>query len=151
MMAPKILVLNGPNLNMLGARQPDIYGRDTLADIEGRLRTSAEANGLELDFRQSNPEGELVTWIQEARTAAAGIIINPAAYTHTSVAIMDALLACDIPVIELHLSNPHRREAFRHRSYASLAATGVIAGFGAHGYELAFDAMARLVRGNEAR
>jgi 3-dehydroquinate dehydratase-2 len=145
----KIMVLNGPNLNLLGTRQPEIYGHDTLADIEARLETRAEAQGLELDFRQSNHEGELVTWIQEARTTCAGIIINPAAYTHTSVAILDALLTCEMPIVELHLSNPHRREAFRHRSYASRVATGIVAGFGAHGYELALEAIARMV-GNAA-
>ena len=144
-MAHKIMVLNGPNLNLLGTRQPEIYGHDTLADIEDRLRARAEVLGLELDLRQSNHEGELVTWIQEARTTCAGIIINPAAYTHTSVAILDALLMCEMPVIELHLSNPYRRDEFRHPSYVSLAATGVIAGLGPHGYEIAFDAMARLV------
>ena len=140
-MTRTIMVLNGPNLNMLGTRQPEIYGRDTLADIEARLAAKAEAAGFAVSLRQSNHEGELVTWIQEARTACVGIVINPAAYTHTSVAIMDALLACDLPVIELHLSNPHSREAFRHRSYVSLVATGIIAGFGARGYELALDAM----------
>lgn len=142
----KIMVLNGPNLNLLGVRQPHIYGRDTLADIEQRLRARAGSHGLAIDIRQSNHEGELVTWIQEARTTCAGIIINPAAYTHTSVAILDALLACEFPVLELHLSNPHKREEFRHRSFVTLAATGVIAGFGAHGYELALDAMAKLVK-----
>ena len=142
---PKIMVLNGPNLNMLGTRQPEIYGRDTLADIEKRLQARAEPMGLSVDLRQSNHEGELVTWIQEARTTCAGIVINPAAYTHTSVAILDALLMFDGPVIELHLTNPHKRDRFRHRSYVSLVATGVIAGLGAHGYEVALDAMARLV------
>lgn len=130
----KIMVLNGPNLNMLGTRQPEIYGHDTLADIEQRMQERAKAHGLKVDFRQSNHEGELVTWIQEARTTCVGIIINPAAYTHTSVAILDALLNCDFPIIELHLSNPHKREAFRHRSFTSLVATGTIAGLGAHGY-----------------
>lgn len=144
-MAQKIMVLNGPNLNLLGTRQPEVYGCDTLADIEARLHERAEGYGLEIELRQSNHEGELVTWIQEARTTCAGIIINPAAYTHTSVAILDALLACEMPVIELHLSNPHRRDAFRHRSYVSKVATGVIAGFGGHGYELALQAMAKLV------
>jgi 3-dehydroquinate dehydratase-2 len=146
----KIMVLNGPNLNMLGTRQPEIYGRDTLADIEARLKERARAHKLDIDMRQSNHEGELVSWIQEARTTCAGIVINPAAYTHTSVAILDALLMCDIPVIELHLSNPHRREEFRHRSFTSLAARGVIAGFGAHGYELALEAVAKLA-GDAAR
>lgn len=145
-MKSRIMVLNGPNLNMLGTRQPEIYGRDTLADIEGRLRKLARAHGLDLVFHQSNHEGELVGWLQEARTSCAGIVINPAAYTHTSVAILDALLACDIPVIELHLSNPHKREALRHRSLVSPAAKGIICGFGAHGYELALEAMARLVK-----
>jgi len=144
-MNPKIMVLNGPNLNLLGVRQPHIYGRDTLADIEKRLRARAASHELAIDMRQSNHEGELVTWIQEARTTCAGIIINPAAYTHTSVAILDALLACELPVIELHLSNPHQREEFRHRSFVTLAAQGVIAGFGAFGYELALDAMTRLI------
>ena len=150
-MAPKIMVLNGPNLNLLGTRQPEIYGRDTLADIEARLRERARAHGLEVELRQSNFEGELVTWIQEARTTCAGIIINPAAYTHTSVAILDALLTCEMPIIELHLSNPHRRDAFRHRSYVSLAATGVVAGLGAHGYELAFEAMAKMIKDRAAK
>lgn len=150
-MAQKIMVLNGPNLNLLGTRQPEIYGYDTLADIEARLRARAEADRLELDVRQSNHEGELVTWIQEARTTCAGIIINPAAYTHTSVAILDALLMCEMPIIELHLSNPHRRDQFRHHSYVSLVATGIVAGLGAHGYEIAFKAMARLVAERAAR
>ena len=149
-MNPKIMVLNGPNLNLLGVRQPHIYGHDTLADIEKRLQARAKAHGLAIDMRQSNHEGELVTWIQEARTTCAGIIINPAAYTHTSVAILDALLSCEFPVIELHLSNPHKREEFRHRSFVTLAAKGVIAGFGAHGYELALDAMAQLIEGQRA-
>jgi 3-dehydroquinate dehydratase-2 len=144
-MNPKIMILNGPNLNLLGVRQPHIYGHDTLVDIEKRLKARARSHDLGIDMRQSNHEGELVTWIQEARTSCAGIIINPAAYTHTSVAILDALLACELPVIELHLSNPHKREEFRHRSFVTLAARGVIAGFGAHGYELALDAMAKLV------
>ncbi len=144
-MTKKILVLNGPNLNMLGTRQPEIYGSDTLADIEASLAEPAKAHGLEIDFRQTNHEGELVTWIQQAGKASAGVIVNPGAYTHTSVAIMDALLACELPVIELHLSNPHRRESFRHKSYVSPVATGVICGFGAHGYVLALEAMARLV------
>jgi 3-dehydroquinate dehydratase II len=141
----KIMVLNGPNLNMLGTRQPEIYGHDTLAEIEARLQTPARVHGLELDFRQSNHEGELVTWIQEARTTCAGIIINPAAYTYTSIAILDALLTCDMPIIELHLSNTHKREEFRHHSYMSRVATGIVAGFGAYGYEIALDGMAKMV------
>lgn len=149
-MNPKIMILNGPNLNLLGVRQPQIYGHDTLDDIEKRLHALARSHDLAIDMRQSNHEGELVTWIQEARTTSAGIIINPAAYTHTSVAILDALLACELPVIELHLSNPHKREEFRHRSFVTLAAKGVIAGFGAQGYELALDAMAQLIGGRQA-
>jgi 3-dehydroquinate dehydratase-2 len=145
-MKKKIVVLNGPNLNLLGVRQPHIYGHDTLADIEARLRARAATHGLDLDFRQSNSEGELVTWIQEVRESCAGIIINPAAYTHTSVAILDALLTCEAPIIELHLSNPHTREEFRHRSFVSAAAKGVICGFGAYGYELAFEGLAKLVK-----
>ncbi len=146
-MKRKILVLNGPNLNMLGTRQPEIYGHDTLADIEGRLRKQGKARGLDVDCRQSNHEGELVTWIQEARTTCAGIIINAGAYTHTSVAIRDALAACDLPIIELHLSNIHKREEFRHHSYMTAVVTGTILGFGAYGYELALEAMVRLVDG----
>ena len=147
-MTKKIMVLNGPNLNMLGTRQPEIYGSDTLADIERRLDAIAETKGLELDFRKSNHEGEIVTWIQEARTTCAGIIINPGAYTHTSVAIRDALAACDdVAIIEVHLSNIHRRESFRHHSHVSPVATGVMLGFGAYGYELAFQAISRLVEG----
>ncbi len=147
-MTKKIMVLNGPNLNMLGTRQPEIYGSDTLADIERRLAKIAESKDLELDFRQSNHEGEMVTWIQEARTTCAGIIINPGAYTHTSVAIRDALAACDdVAIIEVHLSNIHRRESFRHHSHVSPVATGVMLGFGAHGYELAFQAISKLVEG----
>ncbi|MCC7046192.1 MAG: type II 3-dehydroquinate dehydratase [Alphaproteobacteria bacterium] len=145
-MPAKILFLNGSNLNMLGVREPHIYGHDTLADIDKRLQARAKALGLEVEMRQSNHEGDLVTMIQEARTTCAGIVINPAAYTHTSVAILDALLMCDFPVIELHLSNPHRRDAFRHHSFVSQAAKGIICGFGAHGYELALEAMGKLVK-----
>ena len=144
-MTAKIMVLNGPNLNLLGTRQPEIYGTETLANIEAKTQARAAALGVEADFRQSNSEGELVTWIQEGRTDCAAIVINAAGYTHTSVAIMDALQACDIPVIELHLSNIHRREEFRHHSYISRAATGMICGFGSHGYELAVEAAAKLV------
>lgn len=144
-MTAKIMVLNGPNLNLLGTRQPDIYGTTTLAVIEAKTRARAEALGVDVDFRQTNGEGELVTWIQEAGTDCAAVVINAAAYTHTSVAIMDALLACDIPVVELHLSNIHRREEWRNHSYVSKAATGVICGFGANGYELAIEAAVRLI------
>ena len=144
-MSRTVLVLNGPNLNLLGQREPDIYGRGSLDDIRVATEARARALGLTADFRQSNDEGELVSAIQGARTSAVGIIINAAAYTHTSVAILDALLASDLPVIEVHLSNIFRREEFRHHSYVSRAATGVICGFGAHGYELAMDAMAKLL------
>ena len=140
--APTVLVLNGPNLNMLGTREPEIYGTTTLVDIEKAMKDHAKALHLAVDFRQSNSEGELVTWIQEGRLTAAAIIINAAAYTHTSVAILDALQAFKGPIIEVHLSNIFRREAFRHHSYVSGAATGVICGLGAHGYLLALDAVA---------
>jgi len=140
-----IYILNGPNLNILGTREPEIYGHETLIDIEGRARSRAASHGLELVFRQSNHEGELVTWIQEARTEAAALILNPAAYTHTSVAIHDALKMLDIPVIELHLSNIHRREDWRHQSYVSLVATAIMAGFGAKGYGLAVDAAVEMI------
>ena len=142
---PTVLVLNGPNLNMLGTREPEIYGRETLADIAAACRGQAEALALAVDFRQSNEEAELVTWIQEARGTAAGLIINAGAYTHTSIAILDALRMCEVPVIEVHLSNPFRREPFRHTSYISQAARGVICGFGGHGYVLAIDAMAHIL------
>ena len=140
-----IYVLNGPNLNLLGAREPEIYGRDTLADIEQRCVTAA-AGEAQIVFRQTNHEGVLVDWIQEARESAQALIINPAAYSHTSVALHDALKTLTIPVIELHLSNPAAREAFRHHSYVSSAAAGVIAGFGAAGYELAVQAALTKVR-----
>ena len=143
---PSILIVNGPNLNMLGQREPEIYGRDTLADIQAACVKHGEAAGLTIDFRQSNDEGELVTWCQQARQSHAGIIVNAGAYTHTSVALLDALLATGIPIVEVHLSNTFRREPFRHHSYVSRAATGVICGFGLHGYLLALDAMARLIR-----
>lgn len=143
----RTLVLNGPNLNMLGEREPEIYGRTTLAEIEAECRKAAARLGLELDFRQSNSEAELVGWIQEARTSAAGIVINAAALTHTSVAILDALKLVTGPVIELHISNPLNRETFRHHSYVTPAATGLICGFGPHGYVLALEAMAHLLAG----
>ncbi len=143
--AQKVLLLNGPNINLLGTREPQVYGSATLADIEARCRERAKALGLALDFRQSNSEGELVGWIQDARRGCAGIVLNPGAYTHTSVAILDALLAVGLPVIEVHLSNTHKREAFRQQSYVSRAAEGVICGFGGHGYLLALEAMAALL------
>ena len=144
-MKPKIVVLNGPNLNLLGQRQPEIYGRDTLADVEANVRGLADEFGLDVDFRQSNHEGLLIDWIHEARTTAAGLIINPGAFTHTSVAILDALKTCEFPILEVHISNVHQRESFRHHSYVSLVATGVMAGFGVHGYELALRHLARLI------
>lgn len=145
----QVLVLNGPNLNMLGSREPEIYGRQTLSEIEAACRERAAELGFSLDFRQSNDEGEIVGWIQQAGGAALGIVINPAAYTHTSIAIMDALLQCACPIIEVHLSNIFQRESFRHHSYVSPAARGMICGFGSHGYLLALEAMARLVREGE--
>lgn len=140
-----ILILNGPNLNMLGVREPAIYGTDTLADIEAACSERAAELELDIDFRQSNHEGQLVDWIQEARTGADGIVINPAGLTHTSVPVHDALKLCDVPVIEVHLSNIHRREEWRHHSYISLAANGIIMGLGPQGYLLALDAMARIL------
>lgn len=137
-----IYILNGPNLNMLGLRQPQIYGRQSLTDIEESCRSYADSLGMQIDFRQSNFEGKLVTWIQEARAEADGVIINAAAYTHTSVAIQDALMLLDVPVIEVHLSNIHQREPFRHYSYVAAAAQGMICGFGARGYLMALDALA---------
>ena len=144
-MAPKILVLNGPNLNLLGTREPDVYGHETMAEIEAACAKRASALGLTVEFRQSNSEGELVDWIQEARNGYAGLIVNAGAYTHTSVALLDALLACDVPVIEVHLSNILQREDFRHHSYVSKAARGLICGFGGFGYEMALEAAARLL------
>lgn len=142
---PSILVLNGPNLNMLGVRDPAIYGSDCLEDIEQACADRAAQLGLTVDFRQSNLEGELVTWIQAARASHDGIIINGAAYTHTSIALHDALSLTELPIIEVHLSNIYRRETFRHHSYISPVAKGVICGLGAHGYVLALDALARLI------
>ena len=142
---PSVLVLNGPNLNMLGVREPSIYGTETLDDIEALCLERAEALNIAIDFRQSNLEGELVSWIQQARGEHDGIILNAGAYTHTSIAIMDALSVAELPVVEVHLSNVFRREVFRHHSYVSPVAKGVICGFGAHGYLLALDALARLI------
>jgi 3-dehydroquinate dehydratase-2 len=149
-MTKPIFVLNGPNLNLLGAREPDVYGTTTLADIEAATRARAGQAGLGIEFRQSNREGELVDWLQEARAKAAGVILNAGAYTHTSVAIHDALKALDLPVIEVHVSNPYRREPFRHVSYVSPAVTGVICGLGAQGYSLAVDALAALISAKAA-
>jgi 3-dehydroquinate dehydratase-2 len=144
-MAPVAYVLNGPNLNLLGKREPDIYGRETLADVEAACRRAGSELGLDVVFRQSNREYELIDWIHEAREAAAGIVINPAAFTHTSVAMLDALSACACPILEVHISNIHRREAFRHHSYVSRVASGVIAGFGTQGYVLALHRLATLL------
>lgn len=144
-MAKTLYVLNGPNLNLLGQRQPEVYGTATLADVERRTRERAAAFGFEVEFRQSNHEGELIDWVQEARGKAQGLIVNAAGYTHTSVALLDALQAFEAPVIEVHLSNIFRRDAFRHHSYISLGANGVICGLGAKGYELAVEAMAELI------
>ena len=142
---PTVFILNGPNLNLLGLREPAIYGYDTLADVEQRCLARATALDLTVDFRQTNHEGQLVDWIHEAREAADGIILNAGALTHTSVAILDALNAADLPIIEVHLSNIFRREPFRHVSYVSLAARGVICGLGPQGYELALEALASLI------
>ena len=146
-----VLILNGPNLNMLGVREPSIYGRDSLDEVARDCAAKAGKLGLELDFRQSNLEGELVTWIQQARGTAAGIIINPGAYGHTSIALLDALLIAELPVIEVHLSNIFRREEFRHHTYVSQAASGVICGLGAQGYLLALDALATLLNNKKDR
>jgi 3-dehydroquinate dehydratase-2 len=143
-MSEPVLILNGPNLNLLGTREPAIYGAETLADVERLCHDAGTGLGLAVDFRQSNHEGELVTWIQEARGTAFGIAINPGAYSHTSVAILDALSAFEGPVIEVHISNIHRREAFRHHSYVSLRADGIIVGCGVQGYVLALHRLAKL-------
>lgn len=143
--AAKVLILNGPNLNLLGTREPNVYGTTTLADIEAACGTRAQKLGLSVDCRQTNSEGELVDWVQEAGRDGCGIIINPGAYTHTSVALMDALRAAGVPTVEIHLSNIHRREPFRRRSYVSKVADGVICGFGARGYLLALDAISELM------
>ncbi|NJS40463.1 MAG: type II 3-dehydroquinate dehydratase [Rhodobacteraceae bacterium] len=144
---PKLVtLLNGPNLNLLGLRQPEIYGHETLDDVAARTADLAEELGLRLRALQSNHEGQLVDWIQEARGTSAGVIINPGAYSHTSIAILDALNAYDGPVLEVHISNIHKREAFRHHSYVSHRADGVIAGFGTEGYLLALRRMASLLK-----
>ena len=140
-MTKLITILNGPNLNMLGLREPAVYGRDSLDDVHKRCQKRADALGLTIDFRQSNHEGELITWIQEARGKSAGIIINAGGLTHTSIALLDALQAAELPAIEVHLSNIFRRETYRHHSYISLGVKGVICGLGARGYELALEAI----------
>jgi 3-dehydroquinate dehydratase-2 len=144
-MSRLVFVLNGPNLNLLGKRQPAIYGHETLADVEAECRRVAAELDLELRFHQSNREYEIIDWIHEARETAGGLAINPAAFTHTSVAILDALNACEFPIIEIHISNVHRREPFRHHSYVSGVASGVIAGFGTQGYPFAIQRLARLI------
>lgn len=146
-MSRLVYVLNGPNLNLLGKRQPHIYGHTTLADVEAECRALASELKLELRFHQSNREYEIIDWVHEARETAGGIVINPAAFTHTSVAVLDALNAFDGPVFEVHISNVHKREAFRHHSYVSLRADGVIAGFGTEGYSLALRRLATLIDG----
>jgi 3-dehydroquinate dehydratase-2 len=146
-----VYVLNGPNLNLLGKRQPHIYGHETLADVEADCRKVASEHGFDLRFHQSNREYEIIDWIHEARDTAHGIVINPAAFTHTSVAIFDALNAFEAPVIEVHISNVHKREEFRHHSYVSLRADGVIAGFGIQGYTLALHRLAHLLKKSAAK
>ncbi len=148
-MSHKVFVINGPNLNLLGTREPDVYGHTTLADIEDVTVTAGKSLDIDIEFRQSNEEGVLVNWVHEAQSDGHGLIINAAGYTHTSVAIMDALLAAQIPVIEVHLSNIYKREEFRHHSYISKAASGVICGFGSQGYVLAVNAMAKLLKSEQ--
>jgi 3-dehydroquinate dehydratase II len=149
-MSGTIYILNGPNLNLLGTREPHIYGHETLADVAADCRRLAAEFGLAIKFQQSNAESQLIDWIHEARESAVAIIINPGAFTHTSIAILDALNACTFPIVEVHISNVHRRESFRHLSYVSLAATGVMAGFGTHGYQLAVRHVAQLRKGAKA-
>lgn len=140
-----VFVLNGPNLNMLGLREPGVYGSATLADIETSIRAAGERLGITVDFRQTNHEGVLVDWIHEARGKAGGIVMNPGAYTHTSIALHDAIKAVGLPVIEVHISNIFARESFRHHSYVSPVAAGVLCGFGPHGYVLGLEALARIL------
>jgi 3-dehydroquinate dehydratase-2 len=142
-----IYILNGPNLNLLGFREPEVYGTTTLAQIEKMCAAQAASHGLSIVFRQSNHEGEIVDQLQEARTSAAAVIINPAGYGHTSIAILDTIQALKIPVIEVHLSNLHKREAYRHLSYVSKGATGIVMGLGAQGYLRAVDAIAEILKG----
>ncbi len=149
-MSNTIYVLNGPNLNLLGTREPEIYGRATLADVEKLCRATAERHRLAVEFRQSNHEGAIIDWIQEARAKqAAGLVINPAGYTTTSVAILDALLAMEAPVVEVHISNIHAREPFRRHSYVSRAARAVVCGFGVDGYALAISGLAAMIGGQD--
>jgi 3-dehydroquinate dehydratase II len=144
-MGKPILILNGPNLNLLGTREPHIYGATTLSQVEDMCRQRAEQRGLAISFHQSNSEAQIIDWIHDGINGADGIIINPAAFTHTSVGILDALNMIKHPIIELHISNPHKREAFRHHSYVTFAATALICGLGVNGYPLAVDAMADLL------
>jgi 3-dehydroquinate dehydratase-2 len=139
-MSKPIYVLSGPNLNLLGVREPDIYGEETLEDVRALVEARARARGAAIVFRQTNHEGELIDWVQEAREEARALVINPAGYGHTSIALLDALKTLDIPIVECHLSNPAAREGFRRRSYVAMAATGVVSGFGAASYELAVEA-----------
>lgn len=143
-MSHLILVLNGPNLNMLGTREPATYGRETLADVETLCQRTASECGLEVEFHQTNHEGQLIDWIHQARGRCAGILINPGAWTHTSVAIRDALVAAELPVIEVHISNVHKREEFRHHSFVSGVAVAVLCGFGTHGYRMGLSHFAHL-------
>lgn len=140
-----VIILNGPNLNMLGTREPEIYGKETLKDVEALCKEKGKALNLNIDFRQSNDEGQLIDWVQKAGMEADGIIINPGAYGHTSIALMDAVLGIKIPSIEVHLSNIHKREEFRHHTYLSHAVQGVICGFKSHGYVLALEALAGII------
>lgn len=146
---PTVLIINGPNLNLLGTREPEIYGTESLDDISAALEVTAGTLGVEIDFRQTNSEGEIVDWIHEARAGHNGILINAGAYSHTSVAILDALLAYERPIIEVHLSNIFKRESFRHHSYISSVAQGLICGLGSRGYDLALQAMASLINNNQ--
>ncbi len=150
-MTKPVLILNGPNLNLLGTREPQIYGSTTLKEVEAMCRARAKKRGLTIDFHQSNSETEIIEWIHGAIKGASGIIINPAAFTHTSVAILDALNMVKAPIIELHISNPHKREAFRHHSFVTFAATALICGLGVNGYPTAVDAMADLIEGAKAK
>jgi len=143
-MSKPIFVLNGPNLNLLGVREPNIYGHESLEDVRSRCVARAEAHGCTIVFRQTNHEGELIDWVQAARTEACGLVLNPAGYGHTSIALLDALKSLEIPIVECHLSNPSARESFRHHTYVSLAATGLVCGFGAASYDLAIDAVCGL-------
>jgi 3-dehydroquinate dehydratase-2 len=148
-MRPVVYVLNGPNLNLLGTRQPEIYGRETLADLEAECRRIGAELSLEIEFRQTNAEFQLIDWIHEARERASGIVVNAAAFTHTSIAVLDALNTCEFPILEVHITNIHKREEFRHHSFISRVAEGVICGFGTQGYVFALQRLARLI-GNQA-